>query len=166
MPDPAMSGKSRLSQRPSQRAGILDEHGVKDRIVHDPLLAQPRHDLLEDERHRPVANPTRGLDLRDRLGREPIDRGAEVLGDHHPLGVPAAQQLGGDRVALLHRPIHLQAVAIEPDVHALVQQALDVLDVITVTAVRDLDLLRRDPLLQEDLDLARARVRPRASSGP
>ena len=91
------------------------------------------------------------------LRREPVDRGAEVLGDHQALGVPAAQQLGGRRVALVDRQVHLEAVAVEAHVDALVDQPLDVVDVVGVAAVGDLHARQIDALLLEDLDLARAR---------
>ena len=89
------------------------------------------------------------------LGGEPVDRRAEVLRDHQPLGVAAPQQLGGGRVALVDRQEHLEAVAVEPDVDALVDQALDVVEVVGVAAVGDLHAREVDALLLEDLHLPR-----------
>src|SRR3954447_11492312 len=143
-------------------AGVLDEDGVHRVVVGDALLAQPRQDLLEDQRHRPVADRPRRLELLlDRLhvAREPVDGHRVVLGDHEPVGVAATQQLGGHGVALVEGQEHLQAVAVEADVDAGVDDALDVFGVRAVAAVGDLDLLGRDALLEEDLDLARAGLR-------
>ena len=75
------------------------------------------------------------------------------------------EQLGGRRVALLERQVEVEAVAVEADPDAVVEQALDVVEVVAVAGVGDLDLLRVDALLEEDLDLARAGVRRRSRVG-
>ena len=56
-----------------------------------------------------------------------------------------------------------QAEAVHPDPDALVEQALDVVEVVGVAGVRDLHAREVDALLLEDLDLARPRLarRPR-----
>ena len=78
----------------------------------------------------------------------------------------AAQQLGGGRIALLDRHVHLKAVAVQADVDARVDQTLDVADVVGVAAMGDLDPRGVDALVLEYLELARAGTRPPASNGP
>ena len=69
-------------------------------------------------------------------------------------------------LALLVRQVHLEPVAVEADEDPGIEQPLDVVEVVGVAGMRDLDLRRVDALLEEDLDLPRARSRSPAASGP
>ena len=77
----------------------------------------------------------------------------------------AFEQRDRGRLALIEGQIHLDAVAVEPRVNALVEDALDVVGVGAVAAVGDLDLRRVDALLLEDLELSGGGVAGRAGVG-
>ena len=126
--------------------------------------------------HAPAPRGAAGVELLDHLRRVPVepgrDRDVEVLGEQHPLRMAAAEQLEDGRVAPLGGQEDVQPVPIHPDGDAAREEPLDVVEVVAVAGVRDLDLLRRDPLLEQDLDLSwpgvrgRARVRHHRHAGP
>ena len=64
------------------------------------------------------------------VGREPVDRRAGVGREEDPVGVAALEQRERRRLALVVGQVHLEAVAVEADPDALLDQALDVVEVV------------------------------------
>ena len=154
-----------LDVQPGARVGLVDL--ALDVVVPHAGLAQAREHVGEGVRHAPVGvDDPRAHQLLDHLGGEPVDRRGEVRDDEDAVGVAAVEQLDRRLVAALVVEEHRQPVAVQADPHARVEQALDVVEVVGVAGVGDLDLVRVDALLEQDLDLARAGVRTPGASGP
>jgi hypothetical protein len=90
---------------------------------------------------------TAGLELLLHLGREVVERRAEVLREEHAVRVAPLEQREHGRLALLGRQEDVEARSGPCRSSSRCRAALDVVEVVGVAGVGDLDLARVDALL-------------------